>query len=194
MSRNRFRLSRSFSLVEVVVAIGLVGASLVALTGLLSTTTHSAAALDDAHGLDSLGASIQCELDRLKDSLGMAGLAALVPAGGAATPLQLVGARDGLYARRADAADPAANRPLHDPVLPGIANRDRYFLIEVTHLPDSGSADNAGLVMVSARCSWPYKIPVGPATPGASEFNTDPARELPAAGRSVLILQFAVTP
>jgi len=191
---HRPRLAGAFSLVEVVVAIGLVAASLVAVLGLLAATTHSAAELSDAQGGASLGGSVQCELERLKDSLGLAGLAHLVLPSGSAAPLRLVGTRDGLRVRCVDAADPAANRSLCDPVLPGIANRDRFFLIELTRLPEWETADDSGFVAVSARCAWPYELPLGPATPGASECDADPAREVPAGERHVTLLLFAVTP
>jgi type II secretory pathway pseudopilin PulG len=185
---------RSFSLVEVVVAIGLVAVSLVAILGLLAATTHSAAELSGAQGSASLGGSIQSELDRLKDSIGLAGLARLVPPSGSAAPLRLVGTRDGLRVRCVDAVDPAANRSLGDSVLPGIANRDRYFLIEVTRLPEWETAADSGFVVVNARCSWPYELPLGPATSGAAEYDADQAREVPVGERHVVVLFFAATP
>ena len=191
---HRPRLAGAFSLVEVVVAIGFVAASLVAVLGLLAATTHSSSELSDAQGRACLGGSVQCELERLKDSLGFAGLASAVPPSGSTVPLRLVGTRDGLRVRCAEAADPAANRSLCDPVLSGIANRDRFFLLELIRLPEWETAPDAGFVAVSVRCSWPYKLPVGPATPGASDCDADPAREVPASERHVTILLFAVTP
>jgi hypothetical protein len=194
LNGRRLRLAGAFSLVEVVVAIGFVAASLVAVLGLLAATTHSSSELSDAQGRACLGGSVQCELERLKDSLGFAGLASAVPPSGSTVPLRLVGTRDGLRVRCAEAADPAANRSLCDPVLSGIANRDRFFLLELTRLPEWETAPDAGFVAVSVRCSWPYKLPVGPATPGASDCDADPAREVPASERHVTILLFAVTP
>lgn len=185
---------RAFSLVEVVVAVGLVAASLVAVLGLLAATTHSAAELSDAQGGASLDGSVQGELERLKDSLGLAGLSRLVPPGGSTTPLRLVGTRDGLRVRCVDPADPAANRSLCDPALPGIANRDRYSLIELTRLPEWETGADSGFVAVCARCTWPYELPLGAATPGASECDADPVREVPAGERHVTLLLFAVTP
>lgn len=184
---------RAFSLIEVVVAIGLLAGALVAILGLAAATIHSAAELSDAQGCASLGGSVQCELERLKDSLGLAGLARLVPTSGSTAPLRLAGTRDGLRVRCIDAVDPAADRSPRDSTLPGIANRDRFFLIEVTRLREWEAADS-GFVAVSARCSWPYKLPLGPATPGAPEFDTDPACEVPAGGRRVMLLLFAVSP
>jgi len=188
------RPAQGFSLVEVVVAIGLAAVSLVAVLGLLAATTHSAAELSDAQGSASLGESIQCELDCLKDSFGLAGFTQLVPPGGSAVPLCFVGTRDGLRVRCIETADPAANRSLGDSALPGIANRDRYFLIEVTRLPEWETTADLGFVVVNARCTWPYELPLGPATPGVSEYDADPAREVPVGERRVMVLSFAVTP
>jgi prepilin-type N-terminal cleavage/methylation domain-containing protein len=188
------RPRRGFSLVEVVVAIGLIAVSLVAILGLLAATTHSAAELSDAQGSASLGGSIQCELDRLRNSAGLAKLEQIVPPSGSAAPLRLVGTRDGLRVCCLDAADPAANRSLRDPVLSGIANRDRYYLIEATRLPEWETVADSGFVVVNARCTWPYELPLGPATPGATEVDADPAREVPVEERHVLVLMFAVTP
>jgi hypothetical protein len=182
----------AFSLVEVVVAIGLVGVSLVTTLGLLAATTRSAADLNDSQGSASLGGSIQAELDRLKDSLGLAGLANLVPLSGAGIPLRLVGTRDGLRVRCVDAVDAAANRSQEDSVLPGIADRDRYYLIEVTREAEWGA--DPGFVVLNARCAWPYELPVGPAPPGAAEQNAAAVREVPAADRHVMVQCLAITP
>jgi hypothetical protein len=78
--------------------------------------------------------------------------------------------------------------------MPGIARRDRYYLIELTRLPEWETATDSGFVAICARCTWPYELPVGPATAGVSECDVDPAREVPAGQRQVMILLFAVTP
>lgn len=184
----------AFSLVEVVVAIGLIAGSLVAILGLLAATTNSAAEARDAQGLASLGGGIQCELGRLKNSLGFSGLAAAIPEGGSPAPLRLAGTRDGRRVLCLDAADPAADRLLRDPVLPGIAVRDRYFLVELTRIPGMGTAADSGFVAVSARCLWPYELASGPATADAADPDSDPAFEVPSSERHAVILLFAVTP
>jgi hypothetical protein len=176
------------------VAVGLLSFSLVAILGLLSATTRSATDVADAQGLASLGASILDEVERLKVSTGLAGLAALVPADGSAVPLRLVGTRDGRRVLIAGGVDPAANHPLDDPALPGIANRDRFFLIELTRLAKPDVGTDAGFIAVGARCSWPYQIPTGPPTPGATDCDADPAREVAANERRVVISNLALRP
>jgi hypothetical protein len=178
----------------VVVAVALLSFALVAILGLMSATTRSAADLTDAEGLAGLGTGIQCELERIKASIGLSQLAGLVPAGNPAAELRLVGTRDGLRVLRADGADPAADRSLGDPVLPGIANRDRFYLIELTRLAEPDAADDAGFVAMEARCSWPYQIPTGPRTSDAMKYDFDSAREVPVNERRVVILNFAIRP
>lgn len=190
----RRRPERAFSLLEVVVAIGLVAVAVVALLGLLAATVHSAAGLGDAEGGASLGGSVQCELERLRDSHGLAGLAGLVPLAGSPAPLRLAGTRDGLRVRCLDAADPAADRSPSDPVLPGIAARNCWFLIELTRIKELDTSGDAGFLAVCARCSWPYKLPLGPAAPNASDGDADPPAEVPAAERQVMILLSGVAP
>jgi len=185
---------RAFSLVEVVVAVGLLSFALVAILGLMSATTRSASDLTDSEGLASLGAGVQRELERIEASVGLGGFADLVPAGGSAAPLRLVGIRDGCRVLRADGADPAANHPLDDPVLPGIANRERFYLVEVTRLAEPDGSADGGFIAVSARCSWPYELPIGPSSQGATGWNADPAREVPANDRRVAILNLAIRP
>jgi len=175
------------------VAVGLLSFALVAILGLMAATTRSAADLGDADGLASLGASIQCELERIKASSGFSEFADLVPADGSTEPLLLAGTRDGLRVLRADGADPAASRSLDNPALPGIAVRDRFYLIELTRLAEPATAD-AGFVALRARCSWPYEIPAGPQTAGAAEYDTDPAREVPANQRRVALFNYAIRP
>lgn len=186
--------ARGFSLVEVVAAIGVLAVALVAVLGLIASTTRSAGEVVDAHVAARLGENIQGELERLKVGLGLAGLAAIVPAGGATTPLQLVATRGGLRVLRSDGADPAAGRVLNDPVLPGIALRDRYYLAEVTQQLDLPYAPDAGFLAVSVRVTWPHRLPVGPPTPGATSCDADPAREVPGNERSVAVFNFGLRP
>jgi hypothetical protein len=44
------------------------------------------------------------------------------------------------------------------------------------------------------RVSWPYQLPVGPPTPGATGWDVDPAREVPGNERSVVIFSGALRP
>ena len=186
--------SKAFSLIEVVVALGILAVTLVAVLGLLASSTRPAGEIADVHVAARLGENIQDELERLKDGLGLDGLAAIVPAGGSAAPLQLVATRDGRRVLRADGAVPAAGHALNEPVQPGIANRDRYYLAEVTQQLDLPYAPAAGFLAVSVRVTWPYRLPMGPPTPEATAVDADPAREVPANERRWAVFNFALRP
>jgi hypothetical protein len=189
--RNRFD---AFSLVEVVAAIGILAVTLLAVLGLIMATVRSGGAIADADAVTRLGENIQGELERLEASLGLAGLADLVPPGGADRQLRLVATRNGQRVRCADGALAAADRALNDPTLPGIANRDRYFLIEVSQSFGLAATPASGFLAVSVRITWPYQLPVGPSTPGATAWDGDPAREVPANERNLAIINGALRP
>ncbi|MGA2444908.1 MAG: hypothetical protein ABSG50_05685 [Opitutaceae bacterium] len=186
--------SGAFTLIEVIAAIGILAVTLVAMFGLLAATARPAGESIDIRVAARLGENIQDELERLKAGLGLAGLAAMVPTGGSTTPLQLVATRDGRRVLRADGAAPAAGHALNDPVQPGIANRDRYYLAEVTQQLDLPYASGAGFLAVSVRVTWPYRLPMGPPTPEVTAVDADPAREVPANERYWSVFNFALRP
>ena len=183
-----------FSLLEVVVAAGVLALTVIALLAFMVVSTGAEGATADAQTAAALGGPIQAELERLRTELGLEGLAAAVPPAGSPAPLRMVAARDGHRALCADGAAPAADHPLNDPGLPGIARRDRYFLVEITRQVDLPDAPESGLLAVNAIIRWPYQLPTGPATPGAAAADADGAREVPAPERSWLVLGLAVPP
>ena len=189
--RSRFG---AFSLVEVVAAIGILAVALIAVLGLTVATVRSDGEIADADALARLGENIQGELERLQASLGLAGMTDLIAPGDLGRPLCLVATRSGQRVRCADGAYPAADRALNDPMLPGIANRDRYFLIEVSQSPGLEAAPASGFLAVSVRITWPYQLPMGPPTPGAAARDVDPAREVPANERHLAIFNCALRP
>jgi prepilin-type N-terminal cleavage/methylation domain-containing protein len=188
------RTAAGFTLVEVVVALGVLAVILATLGSLYGPATATAAGIADRQTAARLGDSLQCELERLQAELGFERLALTIPGAESGAALRLVAVRDGRRILRADGAAPAADRPLDDGTLPGIAQRDRYFLIEVTQQIDLPYAPGAGFLAVSARVTWPYKLPVGPATAGETRPEGDPAREVPAGEREWTIVNLALRP
>ena len=184
----------AFTLVEVVVALGVMAVVLATLLGMLGPAATRAGDIADRHAVARLGGNLQGELERLKAELGLDGLALAVPAAGSNPTMRLVALRDGNRVLRADGAEPPADRPLNDEDLPGIAHRDRFFLIDVTQQPDLPYAAGAGFLAVSARISWPYKLPAGPPTAGETRPDADPAREVPPMEREWTVLSFALRP
>ncbi len=175
-------------------AFGVLALAAIALLAFLAASGSVEEEIADAQAAACLGGPIQRELERLRTELGLDGLAAAVSPAGSPAPLRLVATRDGRRVLRADGAGAAADHPLDDPALPGIAHRDRYFLIEVTRQLDLPEAPDAGFLAVSAVVHWPFRVPVGPATPGAVAVDADGAREAPAEARSWLVLSFAIPP
>ena len=185
---------RGFALIEVVMALGVLALAVISLLAFLASAAGAEGEMADAQAAASLGGPVQAELERLQAELGFDGLAAAVPPAGSPAPLRLVATRDGRRALRADGAAAAADRPLNEPTLPGIARRDRYFLVEITRQLDLPGGPAAGFVAVSAMVRWPYLLPAGPATPGATAADADGAREAPEPLRSWLVLNLAVPP
>lgn len=193
-AKSPFSPAVAFSLIEVVAAIGILAAAAVAMLGLLASQSRQAGEMDDSDVAARLGGGIQEELERLKAGLGLDGLAALIPPAGSADPLQLVATRDGRRVLRADGAGSPAGRPLNDPMLPGIALRDRYFLAEASRQMDLPYTADSGFLAVTLRVSWPHRLPAGPPTPGAVSPDADPSRMVPVDERNVMIVNFALRP
>lgn len=184
----------AFSLVEVVAALGLVAVTMVALLGLLTASLRAPGEIADARIAAQMSGCIQEELERLQTVAGLDGLAASIPAAGSTAPLRLVAPHTGRIALCADGAAPAADRALDDAVQPGIALRDRFFLVEMWQSPDMPYRPGEGYLVVSAVVAWPYRLAVGPATPGAARYDADPWREVPPDERRTLTLIFALRP
>lgn len=185
---------RGFTLVEVIVALGVLALMLpfaLALFGTLAGVGRDGA---DAETAARLAGSVQDELERLRGELGWEGLAAAIPPAGSAVPLRLVAARDGLHLLRADGEAPPADHRLDDNVLPGIARRDRYFLVEVTQSPDLPYNPGAGFLTANVRITWPHRLPAGPASSGAVAVDADPSIEAPRERRHWLVVTLALRP
>lgn len=151
----RQRRARGFSLLEVVIAVGVFALSIVVILGMLPALTRSAAEADEALVAQSFPDPVRIELARLAASGGFDALAGRLPVMAAplADGLSLVAARDGRGVQTSDYLPPAAAGQLPE--------ADRYFLIEVWRfdLPPL-RYDPAGAVLpVYVRVSWPYRLP-----------------------------------
>jgi hypothetical protein len=168
--------------------VGVFAVGIVAVLGLLSPVSRSVAGVADQDKAAHLGEAIQTELARLRDSqtatsslTKLDAFAALVPAGGT---LNLVASRDGAHViRESDAGnDTVTGSP------PGIAKRDRYFLIVVTRQPSplGDYTNGAGFLALTLTVKWPYQITAGSGADDAT------AADLTVA--SVLVLNTALPP
>lgn len=136
------RTVRAFSLVEVIIAVGIFSVAIATVLALLPATTKQAASSRDTQTAARLPDAVKLELQRLVPFAGYAAFAGR----------NLVAARDGTNVR----AEPAAND-----------NVEQYFLVEAKPFPaGTPLAYNAAnpILPLTVTVSWPYR-PQGP--PGA---------------------------
>lgn len=174
---------RGFNLVEVTLALGVFSLAIVAIIGLLTPTQRQVANVADRQTAARLADLVQSELTRVSFD----DVATAVTSG--SERIWLVATRDASLVRAtgADPTDeaaavtagfPAENAP--DAALtPGIAERDRYFAIEVTRLTEdtadplyynAGATPRPTFLALRVVVAWPYFIPEGapPAAPAGS--------------------------
>lgn len=147
---------RGFSLVEVIVAVGIFAIVIAGVIGLLGPSAKAIAENNDTIVAGNMADRIASELTRLRGApSAFASFAAGIPSSTSGTPLKLVATRSGdRIVREADSDnDPLTGTPR------GIVLADRYFLIEVRQqaAPLNYSAGD-GVAAVAATVSWPYEI------------------------------------
>lgn len=173
--------SRGFSLVEIVVALGIFASAIVIIVGLLAANAQATNRTVETETASRLTDTIRAELQRFGYNNVANGLST-------GKPVYLVGTRDG--SRVLPTGEDADNPPntgtpvttarfaenklqtdLAPGTPPGIAYRDRYFLIEVRAAtmttPALGAPATETAFPVIVEVSWPYRVPTGP-----SEANT----------------------
>jgi type II secretory pathway pseudopilin PulG len=172
--------ARAFTLIEVVVASGLLAVTVVAVLGWQGTIIRSVADVTERARVAQLADAIEVELRRLRDLPVLDGesgrldaLARLIPASGRPNPLRLVAARDGTKViRESDADVPGL----------GVEPRARFYLIEVRQQPPPLSyVREAGFLALTLTVSWPDQPSPGMAA--------DPGET-----GATLVLNLALTP
>lgn len=145
---------RGFSLVEVVIAVGVFVGAIAVVLALLPSLTSQSAATAAALVAQRLPDALRVEMERLAATGGFDSLAARVPVMSAPLDggLALVASHDGARLHSLNYLAPAASDslPLHE----------QYFLVEIWRFPSAPLAfDAAGAVLpVHVRVSWPYRI------------------------------------
>ncbi len=151
---------RAFSLIEVVLAVGIFAVAITTMLALLPALTRQAAGSADSLTALRLPDAIRTELDRLAASGGLDALAAETKAMTSPFPatLTLVAARDAARIHSLDYQPPAAV----DAIAPG----DRFFQIETWSFNSAPLAFEPGSAVLAlhVRVSWPYHVPAA-ATP-----------------------------
>lgn len=213
----------AFSLVEVVVAVGIFAIAVISILGLILPNTQAVADQLDDRVAQRLGQNIQLELQRygfetLVGELDNEDRRAYLVATADGSRVLITG--EDPFAtwlptynnyRPSDASNHGAvTTPLAaennletegtpgNP--PGIAFRDRYFLVEIAWpaFPQYDQDRNPGVLPLTVRIVWPYKLPDGPAnpTPGSkyNDYGALPWRVSPPDDHSVKLFNIALTP
>ena len=149
----RRKLFRAFTLIEVVIAVGLFAASVTAVIALLPALTRQGAVTTDTLAAQRLPDALKVELSRLAAS-GFDALAGQVPV--MTQPLgpglAFVATRDASQLHSRDYLPPTVGR---------IPETEQYFLVECSRFPDEPlryDAQKHFLALV-VRVSWPYRLP-----------------------------------
>ncbi len=164
-----------FSLVEIVVALGIFATAILVIVGLLASNVQATNRTVETEIASRLTDTIRAELQRYGYAKVASGLSGT-------NPIYLVGTRDGarVLPTGEDASNPpVTGNPVATPLAaenklqtdstpgtpPGIAYRDRYFLVEVSAAskppkPATANAETAFPVIVEVY--WPYRLPTGP--------------------------------
>ncbi|MBI5424943.1 MAG: type II secretion system protein [Opitutae bacterium] len=147
----RRRFHSAFSLIEVVIAVGVFGAAIAVILALLPALTKQSSESAAALTAQQLGDVIRVELVRVASLETFDGLAGNLPV--VAAPLtggrQFVATRDG---RRLHAVDPL-------PAAGAISSADQYFLIECWKFPNEPLRPDGTKAFLATlvRVSWPYQ-------------------------------------
>jgi len=161
-----------FSLIEVVLAVALLGLTIVAVVGLVGAVSRSVTDIDDLTIASRLSDTLQEELRRAAmTGADYNALVANTPIeGGGGLPLELFANAAG------DRVILATDTARLDHPEEGIPQRDRYYQIHVTRLGgDLDHQNHSPFVALRVRVRWPHNLPTGP---GPNDFvpyveNTD---------------------
>ena len=147
-----FRPTRGFTLLEVIIAIGLFVSSVTVILGLMAGLSRQGADSDAELTAQRLPAPLQLELARLA-AAGFDGLADRVPV--MASPLDgglsLVAARDAI---RVDSLE-------YLPVPGLLPAGEQYYLVECWKFPSEPLRfdGQTAFLALYVRVSWPYRLP-----------------------------------
>jgi type II secretory pathway pseudopilin PulG len=162
---------RGFSLVEVVIAVGIFAGSLVVVLSLLPSLVRQSADSADRLVAQRMIDAVHLELDRQSSAVGFDVLAGAAPV--MSVPLEngraIVATKTGLRIE-----------PLTGSGSGGIALDEQHFLIEVWRFPQPPlSYDaNAAVLPLYVRISWPYRVrdfPVPTRMADRNQFTTSVA-------------------
>lgn len=180
MHKTQQARREGFSLIEVILAIAVFALTIVAVLAMLGSTTQATSEVLNTVTASRISDAIRTELENLDFN-------DLDP-NAVNYPVTLYGRQDGSRVVLDTNADNNPDPEVDDP--PGIAERDRYFLIELDVLGDElvYDVDNADIAL-SVRLEWPYMLPLGPRS--ANPMN-DPTKTTEPFNRSVSIFNVSI--
>jgi type II secretory pathway pseudopilin PulG len=144
-------MRRGFSLVEVVIAVGIFAGSLVVVLSLLPSLVRQSADSADRLVAQRMVDAVRSELERQATSIGFDALASTVPVMN--VPLEngraLVATATGLRIEPATGIGSG-----------GIALAEQHFFVEVWRFPQAPLSydSNAAVLPLYVRISWPYRV------------------------------------
>lgn len=144
-----------FSLLEVIIAVGIFAGAMTAILTLLPSLARSAADAGDAQAALRLADAIQVELQRVAQAGGFDPLAAQIPVMALPLPegFSLVASRDGARVHSRAYHPPAAGERVPEP--------EQYFLIEAWRFAQAPLSYDAAApwLALQVRITWPYRNP-----------------------------------
>jgi hypothetical protein len=146
------RSTRAFTLLEVIIAVGLFVAAVTVVIGLIAGLAKQGTESDDVLTAQQLPEPLKLELSRLA-STGLDGLADRVPV--MASPL--AGGLGFAAARGAARVDSLQYLPVSDP----IPTDEQYYLVECWRFPSEPLRFDGqkAFLALYVRVSWPYRLP-----------------------------------
>ena len=210
--------ARAFSLVEVVIAVGIFAVAVISIVGLILPNTKRIADQLDAQVAQRLSDNIRFELERygfknITNSLNAASDRVFLVASNDGSRVLVTGedpyaAWNETYNSSYDPdsssyttvatkldAENALETNTNPGNPPGLAFRDRYFLVEVGWPIHPQYKNDGAAVPLNVRVMWPYRLPNGPATPtSSSAYNDLPWRVVPPAQLSTMLFNITLTP
>lgn len=148
----------AFSLLEVVIALGIFASAIVIVLALLPSIGGQASSAADALVAQRMPDALRVEMRRLATAGGFDALATRTPVAGAPLEegLAFVASRDGARLHSLDYFPPNAADAL--------AASEQYFLVEIWRFASAPLAYDAtaAVLPVTVRVSWPYRVPGSP--------------------------------
>ena len=159
-SKPHLGSASAFSLVEVIIAIGILAIGVVAIVGVSIALGRSASTLRAREQAIALGSAIEVALVQERDAIvdpngngRLEALASQIPVHSAAEALRFVASVDGLRVVRESEARNSTR---------GLAVREQYFLIEVRQRATPlVFVAGGGFLALSATVRCPYQLPAG---------------------------------